>query len=82
MRRTGRTGSCSTSTPTHGDVAGARHATARIRELLAEFEVDGFPVATGSSGFHVWVPLAGCAAGGGGRDGDPSARQPRGGARS
>jgi bifunctional non-homologous end joining protein LigD len=44
--------------PDAGDVAGARHATMRIRELLAEFGVDGFPVATGSSGFHVWVPLA------------------------
>jgi bifunctional non-homologous end joining protein LigD len=45
--------------PDDGDVAGARHATAQVRELLAEFGVDGFPVATGSSGFHVWVPLAG-----------------------
>jgi bifunctional non-homologous end joining protein LigD len=44
--------------PDDGDVAGARHATARIRDLLAEFGIEGFPVATGSSGFHVWVPLA------------------------
>ncbi len=44
--------------PDDGDVPGARHATASIRELLTEFGVDGFPLATGSSGFHVWVPLA------------------------
>ena len=45
--------------PDADDVAGARHATARVRELLAEFETDAFAVATGSKGFHVWVPLAG-----------------------
>lgn len=44
--------------PDAADVAGARHATARVRELLAEFEVDAYAVATGSKGFHVWVPLA------------------------
>ncbi len=44
--------------PDAGDVAGARHATARVRELLAEFGIDAFAVATGSKGFHVWVPLA------------------------
>ncbi|MEO8246546.1 MAG: non-homologous end-joining DNA ligase [Chloroflexota bacterium] len=44
--------------PEDGDVAGARHATAAMRDLLAEFDVAAFPVATGSKGFHVWVPLA------------------------
>lgn len=44
--------------PEGGDVAAARHATARVRDLLAEFGVDAFAVATGSKGFHVWVPLA------------------------
>lgn len=45
--------------PDAGDTAGARHATARVHELLAEFGTDAFAVATGSKGFHVWVPLAG-----------------------
>lgn len=45
--------------PEGGDVNGARHATAAVRELLAEFKTDAFAVATGSKGFHVWVPLAG-----------------------
>ena len=45
--------------PVGGDVAGARHATSRVRELLAEFEADAFAVATGSKGFHVWVPIGG-----------------------
>jgi bifunctional non-homologous end joining protein LigD len=45
--------------PEAGDAEGARHATARVHELLTEFGVNAFAVATGSKGFHVWVPLAG-----------------------
>jgi bifunctional non-homologous end joining protein LigD len=45
--------------PSEGDVDGVRFATAAIHELLAEFGVDGFCLATGSSGFHVWVALDG-----------------------
>ncbi len=43
--------------PEAGDLAGVRSATHTIRSLLAEFHVEGVPIATGSSGFHVWVPL-------------------------
>lgn len=45
--------------PVEDDVAGVRFATLTIRDLLAEFDVAGFPLATGSKGFHVWVPLDG-----------------------
>lgn len=41
------------------DVEGVRFATARMGELLGEFGLTGFPLATGSSGFHVWVRLDG-----------------------
>ncbi len=34
-----------------------RSATRAVREILGEFDLDGFPVATGSKGYHVWVPL-------------------------
>jgi len=45
--------------PEDGDIDGVRAATLLIREVLGEFAVDSFPVATGSKGFHVWIPLAG-----------------------
>jgi bifunctional non-homologous end joining protein LigD len=45
--------------PEAGDADGARHATARVRDLLAEFAMQAFAVATGSKGFHVWVPIGG-----------------------
>ncbi len=45
--------------PEDGDLPGVRSATHVIRSLLAEFNIEGFPIATGSSGFHVWVPLGG-----------------------
>lgn len=45
--------------PDPGDLDGVRFATAAVRDLLAEFTVDGFCLATGSSGFHVWVALDG-----------------------
>ncbi len=43
--------------PEDGDVGAVRAATSAIRAVLNRFEVDGFPLATGSKGFHVWVPL-------------------------
>lgn len=45
--------------PEDGDLAGVRSAAHVIRSLLAGFNIEGFPIATGSSGFHVWVPLGG-----------------------
>lgn len=43
--------------PEDGDIAGVRHATVVIGDLLARFGLNGFPLATGSKGFHVWVRL-------------------------
>ncbi len=43
--------------PEQGDVEKARHATRLVRDALASFDMDGLPIATGSKGFHVWVPL-------------------------
>lgn len=45
--------------PSPGDLDGVRAATHATRNLLAEFGLTGFPLATGSSGFHVWVPVDG-----------------------
>jgi len=45
--------------PQADDLAGVRFATTAVRELLGEFGLDGFALATGSKGFHVWVPLDG-----------------------
>jgi bifunctional non-homologous end joining protein LigD len=45
--------------PVRGDLDGARRAVHDLRELLDHFNLDGFPLATGSSGFHVWIPLDG-----------------------
>ncbi len=47
--------------PEAGDLDGVRIATRAIHDLLAGFGVVGFPLATGSKGFHVWVPLDGSA---------------------
>jgi bifunctional non-homologous end joining protein LigD len=47
--------------PEDGDVAGVRHATSVIHNLLVQFGISGFPLATGSKGFHVWVRLDGTA---------------------
>ncbi|NNF55377.1 MAG: ATP-dependent DNA ligase [Acidimicrobiales bacterium] len=44
--------------PEDGDVEKARAATSTIRSILKRFDLDGFVLATGSKGFHVWVPLA------------------------
>ena len=45
--------------PEQDDVAGARAAVTATAEVLAEFGLAGFPLATGSKGFHIWVPLDG-----------------------
>lgn len=45
--------------PEADDVDGVRFATTAVRDVLAEFGLEGFVVATGSKGFHVWVPLDG-----------------------
>lgn len=45
--------------PEDGDVAGARFATRAVADELARFSLSGFPLATGSTGFHVWVPITG-----------------------
>lgn len=45
--------------PEAGDVDGARRATLVVREVLGRFGLDGSLMATGSKGFHVWVPLDG-----------------------
>lgn len=43
--------------PEADDVDGVRFATIAVRDQLSEFGLAGFAVATGSKGFHVWVPL-------------------------
>ena len=45
--------------PEEGNLDGVRKATQLICGLLERFELTGFPMATGSKGFHVWVPLDG-----------------------
>jgi len=45
--------------PAADDLAGARSATRVAGGLCERFGLEGTPVATGSSGFHVWVPLDG-----------------------
>ncbi len=43
--------------PEAGDVAQARLATEAVREVLLSFGMESLPVATGSKGYHVWVPI-------------------------
>lgn len=45
--------------PEESDVIGVRSATRVIRTVLDQFGLSGVPLATGSKGFHVWVPLDG-----------------------
>jgi bifunctional non-homologous end joining protein LigD len=45
--------------PEANDLDGVRFATIAARELLAEFALEGFALATGSKGFHIWVRLDG-----------------------
>ena len=44
--------------PEEGDAARARRVTRFVGELLTSRGVESIPVATGSKGYHVWVPLA------------------------
>ncbi len=44
--------------PPENQTAAVRAAALVVRELLARHGLRGFPVATGSKGYHVWVPLA------------------------
>ena len=43
--------------PEADDVEGVRFAVEVVRSILDEFELEGFVLATGSKGFHVWVAL-------------------------
>jgi len=45
--------------PEAGDVEKVRLATRTIEGVLSSFGIVGFVMATGSKGFHVWVPLDG-----------------------
>jgi bifunctional non-homologous end joining protein LigD len=44
--------------PEDGDVGAAREATGAVGTILNTFDLEGFVLATGSKGFHVWVALA------------------------
>ncbi len=43
--------------PEPGDSGSARAATVAVGDVLGSFGIESFPLATGSKGFHVWVPL-------------------------
>lgn len=45
--------------PEAQDLAGVRFAVQAMRDVLTEFGLDGFVLATGSKGFHIWIPLDG-----------------------
>ncbi len=47
--------------PEAGDLGGVRVATRIVGDLIESFGLEGFPLATGSKGFHVWVPIDGTA---------------------
>ena len=44
--------------PPEDNAAEVRTATVAVRDILDRFGLDGFPVATGSKGYHVWVPVS------------------------
>jgi bifunctional non-homologous end joining protein LigD len=44
--------------PLEGEVDAARDATHAIHSILDDFDLEAFALATGSKGFHVWIPLA------------------------
>jgi bifunctional non-homologous end joining protein LigD len=48
--------------PDDGDVAGARRALTDVAALIDELGLAGFPLATGATGFHLWIPLDGSVA--------------------
>lgn len=45
--------------PEADDLDGVRFATNAMRQVVHEFGLDGFVLATGSKGFHIWIPLNG-----------------------
>lgn len=45
--------------PDEGDIEGVRATVHQVRRTLGAFGLEGFPLVTGSSGFHVWVRLDG-----------------------
>lgn len=45
--------------PDEGDLTGVRAVVRQVRRVLADFGLEGFPLVTGSSGFHVWLRLDG-----------------------
>lgn len=45
--------------PEAGDVDGARSALMVVADVVRSFGMEGFALATGSKGFHLWVPLDG-----------------------
>ncbi len=47
--------------PEAGDLDGVRVATRAVHTLLESFGLASFVLATGSKGFHVWVPIDGSA---------------------
>ena len=45
--------------PEEGDLDGVRATVREVGRILGEHGAEGFPLATGSTGFHVWVRLDG-----------------------
>ena len=45
--------------PPEDEAQRVRAVAQRAREVLATFEMESIPVATGSKGYHLWVPLDG-----------------------
>ena len=43
--------------PTAGDLEGVREVARVARRVLDRFDLRSLPVASGSSGFHLWVPI-------------------------
>lgn len=43
--------------PSRDDFAAVRRAARNLAELLAEIGLDAYPMVTGSSGIHLWVPI-------------------------
>ncbi len=43
--------------PTEGDVEGVRHVAKTTRAVLERFGLESMLVASGSKGYHIWVPI-------------------------
>lgn len=43
--------------PTEGDVEGVRHVARTTRAVLERFGLDSMLAASGSKGYHIWVPI-------------------------